>query len=86
MESFGGDKSVKDDVSAKAVNVQKQERMELSFQMGNTPDFYASNKTELEFNDLIDFVEKKKPLPEDSWRSSSMSISRNSTANTAGMK
>ncbi len=50
--------------------------------MGNTPEFYATNKTDVDFHDLIDFVEKKKP--QDSGRSSSMSVSRNSTANTAG--
>lgn len=52
-------------------------------QMGNTPEYYSTNKTDMDFNDLIDYVQKKKLLPQDSGRSSSMSVSRHSTANAA---
>ena len=53
------------------------------FQNGNTPEYYASNKTELDFNELIDFVEKRKAMPPtDSGRSSAMSLSQSS--NLAG--
>ena len=52
--------------------------------MGNTPEHYASHKSEVDFNELIDFVEKRKAMPTDSGRSSSMSMSRGSTGNLAG--
>ena len=52
--------------------------------MGNTPEHYATNKSEVDFNELIDFVEKRKAMPTDSGRSSSMSLSRGSTSNLAG--
>ena len=52
--------------------------------MGNTPEHYSKNKTEEDFNDLIDYVERRKAMPTDSGRSSSMSISRGSTSNLAG--
>ena len=52
--------------------------------MGNTPEHYSKNKTEEDFNDLIDYVERRKAMPTDSGRSSSMSMSRGSTSNLAG--
>lgn len=52
-----------------------------SLKNGNTPEYYASNKTDLDFNDLIDFVEKRKAMPTDSGRSSSMSLSSNLAGN-----
>ena len=55
----------------------------LLFQSGNTPEHYTENKTENDFNDLVEFVEKRKNL-QDSGRSSSMSLSRGSPSNVAG--
>ena len=56
----------------------------MDFQLGNTPEHYSKNKTEEDFNDLIDYVERRKAMPTDSGRSSSMSMSRGSTSNLAG--
>ena len=38
----------------------------------------------MDFQELIEYVEKRKPLPEDSGRSSSMTLSRGSPSNLAG--
>ena len=40
----------------------------------------------MDFQELIEYVEKRKPLPEDSGRSSSMTLSRGSPSNLAGKK
>ena len=55
-----------------------------TFQNGNTPEYYTENKTENDFNDLIEYVEKRKNF-QDSGRSSAMSLSRGSPSNLAGM-
>ena len=40
----------------------------------------------MDFQELIEYVEKRKPLPEDSGRSASMTLSRGSPSNLAGKK
>ena len=82
LKQHGADSSVFDLVKLRLLKKLVKPLIKKLFQNGNTPEYYASNKTELDFNELIEFVEKRKAMPTDSGRSSSMSLSQSS--NVAG--